>query len=227
MKEKVQGIFMIKCVLFDFDGVIADTETSNFEYYRKAFLYFGVELSDEDINKLIGTVVPKYEKVLLARAPRPVTHEELAKKKAEIGNTYEDGELCPAAGVKELIAKLRRRGIRTAIVSSTYTKLIVTALNRMGMTDLFDLILCGDMYSRAKPDPEGYLTAMRYLNAEPEECVVVEDSPNGIQAGKSSGAYVIAYAGNAIKQDVSRADRVISSFEPAGQLADEMMKIRG
>ena len=65
---------MITCVLFDFDGVIADTEVSNFEYYRKAFYYFDVELTDEDIHRLIGTVVPQYEKVLLARAPRPVTH---------------------------------------------------------------------------------------------------------------------------------------------------------
>ena len=218
---------MITCVLFDFDGVIADTEVSNFEYYRKAFYYFGVELTDEDIHRLIGTVVPQYEKVLLDRAPRPVTHEELAKKKAEIGNTYENGELYPAAGVKELITELRKRGIRTALVSSTFTKLIVTALNRMGMTDLFDVILCGDMYSAAKPDPEGYLTAMRYLNARPEECIVVEDSPNGILAGKRSGAYVMAYTGSAVKQDVSRADCEIASFEPAEQLADAMMKIRG
>ncbi len=218
---------MITCVLFDFDGVIADTEVSNFEYYRKAFHYFGVELTDEDIHRLIGTVVPQYEKVLLARAPRPVTHEELAKKKVEIGNTYENGELYPAAGIKELITELRKRGIRTAIVSSTFTKLIVTALNRMGMTDLFDVILCGDMYSAAKPDPEGYLTAMRYLNARPEESIVVEDSENGILAGKRSGAYVMAYTGSAVKQDVSQADCEIASFEPVEQLADMMMKIRG
>lgn len=218
---------MLKCVLFDFDGVIADTEVSNFEYYRKAFHYFGVELTDGDIQRLIGTVVPQYEKVLLDRAPRPVTHEELAKKKAEIGNTYENGELYPAAGVKELIAELRRRGIRTALVSSTFTKLIVTALNRLGMTDLFDVILCGDMYSAAKPDPEGYLTAMRYLNVRPEECIVVEDSPNGILSGRRSGAYVMAYTGSAVKLNVSQADCEIASFEPAGQLADAMMKIRG
>ena len=218
---------MITCVLFDFDGVIADTEVSNFEYYRKAFYYFDVELTDEDIHRLIGTVVPQYEKVLLARAPRPVTHEELAKKKAEIGNTYENGELYPAAGIKELITELRKRGIKTAIVSSTFTKLIVTALNRMGMTDLFDVILCGDMYSAAKPEPEGYLTAMRYLNARPEESIVVEDSENGILAGKRSGAYVMAYTGSAVKQDVSQADCEIASFEPVEQLADMMMKIRG
>ena len=97
----------------------------------------------------------------------------------------------------------------------------------MGMTDLFDVILCGDMYSAAKPEPEGYLTAMRYLNARPEESIVVEDSENGILAGKRSGAYVMAYTGSAVKQDVSQADCEIASFEPVEQLADMMMKIRG
>ncbi len=218
---------MITCVLFDFDGVIADTEISNFDYYRKAFHCFGIELTDEDISRLIGTVVPQYEKVLLSRAQQPVTHEQLAQKRAEIGNTYENGELIPSPGVKELIVELRRRGVRTAIVSSTYTKLIVTALNRMGMTDLFDVILCGDMYEKAKPDPQGYLLAMQYLNARPEECVVIEDSVNGIQSGKRSGAYVMGYTGSAVKQDVSQADRAVASFEPAEKLADELLALRG
>ena len=218
---------MLKCVLFDFDGVIADTETSNFEYYGKALARLGIRLTDADISALTGTVGRTYEEKLLARAPRPVTHEDLMEKRAEVGNTYENGELCPAAGVKELIVILRKRGIRTAIVSSTYTKLIITALNRMGMMDLFDLILCGDMCRAEKPDPECYRMGMCGLNAKPEECIIVEDSENGILAGKRSGAYVIAYTGNTVKQDVSQADFEIASFEPAEQLADAMMKIRG
>ncbi len=216
---------MIKCVLFDFDGVIADTEVSNFEYYGKALAQLGIRLTEEDIRAMTGTAGRAYEEKLLARAPRPVTHEELMKKRAETGNTYENGELSPAAGVKELITELRKRGIRTAIVSSTYTRLIVTALNRMGMTALFDLILCGDMYPTEKPDPECYRMGMRLLNVGPEECIIVEDSENGILAGKRSGAYVLGYTGNTVKQDVSRADREISSFEPADRLADEMVKV--
>lgn len=218
---------MIKCVLFDFDGVIADTEVSNFEYYGRALAGLGIRLTDEDIRAMTGTVGRTYEEKLLARAPRPVTHEDLMEKRAEVGNTYENGELCPAAGVKELIVILRKRGIRTAIVSSTYTKLIITALNRMGMMDLFDLILCGDMCQTEKPDPECYWMGMRGLNVSPEECIVVEDSQNGILAGKRSGAYVIAYTGNTVQQDVSQADLKIASFEPAEQLADAMMKVRG
>ncbi len=218
---------MIKCVLFDFDGVIADTEISNFEYYKKALECFGVRLTDEDIHAMIGTVGRAYEEKLLARAPQPVTREALMRKRAEIGNTYENGELSPSAGVKELIAGLRRQGIRTAIVSSTYTKLIVTALNRMGMADLFDIILCGDMYPTEKPDPECYLMAMRWLNAKPEECIVVEDSENGILAGKRAGARVAAYTGSVVKQDVSQADFVISSFEEGGGLPEYIRSFDG
>ena len=80
------------------------------------------------------------------------------------------------------------------------------------MMDMFDVIVCGDMCAAAKPNPEGYKKAMEYLGASPEECVVVEDSKAGILAGKQAGAYVIAYTGGSIENDVREADCQIKSF---------------
>lgn len=201
-----------KFVLFDFDGVIADTEKSNAAYLQKALAFYGIDLTEEDKKALIGTKDGEHIKRLLSRAPVHVSQEELRQKRKEIGNTYENGELSAEAGIKKLLAQLREQRIKTAIVSSTSAKLIITALNRLHMMDMFDVIVCGDMCREAKPSPEGYKKAMGYLNASPEECVIIEDSKVGILAGKRAGAYVMAYIGGSMEQDVRQADYKIKSF---------------
>lgn len=202
-----------KFALFDFDGVIANTEESNSRYLEKALSSFGVFLTEKDKKALIGTSDKTIVAKLLLRAPYPVTMTELAERRREIGNTYENGRIEPMPYLVEFICSLRKRGLRTAIVTSTSTRLIISALNRMKMMNLFDVIVCGDMCEKAKPDPEIYRKAMSFLNAKPEECVIVEDSTVGIHAGKSAGAYVIAYTGSGIDQDISEADEALDSYK--------------
>ena len=74
------------------------------------------------------------------------------------------------------------------------------------------MVICGDMVSRRKPDPEPYREAMGRLGAAPEECIVIEDSPVGIQAGKAAGAAVIGFRGSGIHQDTSQADYQLDTF---------------
>ena len=201
-----------KFALFDFDGVIADTENSNAAYLQKALSYWAIKLTEEDKRALIGTKDGEYINRVLSRASCPISQEDLRERRSEVGNTYENGKLCAECGIKKLIDYLREQGIKTALVSSTSAKLIITALNRLKMMDMFDVIVCGDMCAAAKPNPEGYKKAMEYLGANPEECGVVEDSKAGILAGKQAGAYVIAYTGGSIEHDVREADCQIKSF---------------
>ncbi len=209
--------------LFDFDGVIADTENSNVVFLQKALSFWSIELTDEDKRLLIGTRDGAQINRVLSRASCPVSQEDLRKKRSEIGNTYENGELCAERGIKKLIEYLRKQEIRTALVSSTSAKLIITALNRLGMMDMFDVIVCGDMCNEAKPNPEGYKKAMEYLGAKPEESVVFEDSKVGILAGKQAGAYVVAYTGGSIEQDTREADSQIKSFMNIKEIIDNFV----
>lgn len=201
-----------KFALFDFDGVIADTENSNAIYLQKALSFWGIKLTEEDKRALIGTKDGEYIKRVLSRGSSPISQEDLRQRRFEVGNTYENGKLCAEHGIKNLIDYLRAHGIKTALVSSTSAKLIIIALNRLKMMDMFDVIVCGDMCTAAKPNPEGYKKAMEYLGANPKECVVVEDSKVGILAGKQAGAFVIAYTGGSIEHDVREADCQIKSF---------------
>lgn len=202
-----------KCVLFDFDGVIADTEESNSEYCAKAMLHFGVVMTTEDKKSLVGAHGPSVIQRLLDRAEQPATMDDFLRIRAASGNTYEDGDLKAEPGVILLIEALRAAGVKTAVVSSTRAKLILAGLNRLHMLPLFDIVLCGDMTEKHKPDPFPYQKAMEMLGVSPEETIVVEDSPIGIHAGVSSGADVIAYTGGTVKQDIHEAPYSASSFD--------------
>ena len=208
-----------KYVLFDFDGVIADTEESNGNYLGLALKEFGVELTQKDRDRLIGSHDSHILLELLERSPEKITMEQLLQKRKEIGNTYENGCIKPMDGVLEFIAGLKKQGKKLAVVSSTSTRLIVVALNRMKMLGLFDVLVCGDMCRNRKPDPECYRKAMQYLEAKPEECIAIEDSFIGIQAAKAANIEVVAYTGAGENQDVGKifySDKKVMAYRHLG-----------
>lgn len=206
-------------VLFDFDGVIADTEESNVKYLGKALAVFGVVITPEEQAQLVGMNDPRILEKMLRRARPPVTLEQLLEERKRQGNTYEDDpDLAPTPGVIEFLHRLRAAGKGIALVSSTSARLILAALNRLGLTGFFDVIICGDMVSEKKPSPECYRKAMALLRARPEECVIVEDSPVGIRAGKAAGAVVAACRCGRLRQDTSQADFEFESFEECMRL---------
>ncbi len=206
-------------VLFDFDGVIADTEESNVKYLGKALAVFGVVITPEEQAQLVGMNDPRILEKMLRRARPPVTLKQLLEERQRQGNTYEDDpDLAPTPGVIEFLHRLRAAGKGIALVSSTSARLILAALNRLGLTGFFDVIICGDMVSEKKPSPECYRKAMALLRARPEECVIVEDSPVGIRAGKAAGAVVAACRCGRLRQDTSQADFEFESFEECMRL---------
>jgi len=201
-----------KFVLFDFDGVIANTEKSNCKYLEETLACFGIYLTDKDRQNLIGSNDKMIINQLLARSSQNVSYEQWLLKRKEFGNTYENGDIKPMPELILFIKFLKEKGFKIGIVTSTKTKLIIIALNRMNMTSLFDVIICGDMCTKNKPDPQCYQKAMFLLKANPEECIIFEDSEIGIHAAKQTGALVVAYGGSGIIQNVKEADIFITSY---------------
>ncbi len=210
--------YRYRYVLFDFDGVIADTEESNARYLEKALNYYHIKLADADRRKLIGTNDQSCLIDLLKKADADVSLEQLQARRRQVGNTYEDGDINPFPGVVHYIAQLRKSGRKTALVTSTSTRLIIAILNRMHMTNLFDVIMCGDMCQTSKPDPTIYLKAMAFLGANPQDCLVIEDSEVGIHAGKNAGATVLAFRGSGVTQDIREADYQADTYDDVCQL---------
>ena len=213
-----------ECVLFDFDGTLADTEKYNLDYFALSVGAFGITLTDEDRKALLGNTDPRIIEGILSRASRPVSLEEWRKMRGSIGNTYESDErLHPEPGAAECLRELREKGLKLAVVSSTQSRLIKAALKRLSLYSLFDLILCGDDCQIHKPDPYPYLAAMERLGVTPEKSIVVEDSPSGIKSGKAAGALVIAYKGGCYEQDTSLADHEVESFPELSALIGSLL----
>lgn len=206
----------IKAVLFDFDGVVADTEYGATVYLQKAFDKYHIQLTKAQRRSYIGTDGRKQTEKILKDAGVSVPVEEFFEERAKLGSFYENSpDLKPIPGLVDFLKLLKYKELKTGIVSSTNCRLIITALNRMHLTHYFDVIICGDMVEHKKPDPEGYLSAMRYLDSSPEESMILEDSPTGIKAAVDAKAMVVGFKGSKIKQDISQAQLVWESYEDA------------
>jgi len=183
---------MIKAVLFDMDGTVFDTE----RIYREAWFYaadaigfsgdmnevmeiiFGV--SETDIGKYFyrnwGEDFP-YEKMLSIRA------ERIARRIEEEGVPLKDG-------VPQVFERLRKKGIASALVTSAPAFRVTDFLGKSQLTDCFSLVITGDRVNRSKPAPDIFLLAAKELGLQPEECMVAEDSHNGVKAGYNAGMRV-------------------------------------
>lgn len=202
----------IKGVLFDMDGVILDSERGAFSLLQKTLRYMGVVVTAEELLEYVGRHTTDIAESLIQRFNLKMTAEEFQAKNRKTGNYYADSELTPMEGLVDLLIYLKAQGVKTGVVSSTRSPNVLTALNRMHLLTYFDVLVCGDMVTEVKPSPEGYLKAVALLGVEKEGCLIIEDSPIGIQAGKNAYITVIGYKGTEIKQDTSQADIEVHSF---------------
>lgn len=202
----------IRFVLFDFDGVIADTEPSNCAYLERALYHYGISLTDAEKISLLGKNNPPCLEQFLHRASPPVPLDVFHTYRKSLGNTYENGALAPMPGLLSVLEELRQRNIKIALVSSTNHHLIKIGLRRLGLDSYFDVVICGDMVHNRKPSPEPYQMAFHLLGAQPQDCLILEDSLPGVQAGKAAGALVVGFHGSSIIQDTSLADFHLASF---------------
>ncbi|MCH3967126.1 MAG: HAD family phosphatase [Atopobiaceae bacterium] len=203
----------IECVLFDFDGVICDTEVLGARRNMATLRRLGLDPTTEQVEALAGTAGEDSIPALLESLGSDLTYERYLEEDADGVDIYRDLELAPIPGVVRLVRSLRRSNIPVGLVSTTKASDILFALDRLHMADLFDSVVCGDMVDACKPDPACYLASMDNLGAMGSATVVFEDSPSGIAAANAAGAYVIGVKAGSVVQDTSAADESIDTFE--------------
>ena len=205
---------MRKAVLFDMDGVITDTERLYVEGIMDMLKSEGVTASPEDLGDLFGCVLIHNCEVLKERHGLKKTPEEYVEYvHAYRDRKIEEDGLQPMDGVLELIRRIYEKEIPLAVASSSPYDMIIDNLEILGIREYFRTVVSGLDCERSKPAPDVYLKAAENLGMKPEECVVIEDSHNGVLAGKAAGMYCHAYVPpQAYRQDVSMADDVITSY---------------
>ncbi len=172
-------------MLFDLDGVIVDSEGEYSTFWGPMGARYGHPEGYADAIK--GTNL----KAILEGYPesdREMIVGELHKFEAQMKYPY-------LPGAYEFLTQLKQAGKRIALVtSSDNTKMDFLFARHPELRDFFDVIITGDMVKQGKPDPEGYRKAAEMLGLRPEECVVFEDSIQGITAGRAADAYVVGIA---------------------------------
>jgi HAD superfamily hydrolase (TIGR01509 family) len=212
----------IHAFLFDFDGLILDTETASRAGWRWLYEQHGHELPDDLWITVVGThsswdIMGHLEELLGAPLDRDVWNERRYEHELTL---LEAEELRP--GILDYIAYAHEHGLKRAIVSSASRRWIDMHLERFEQAVGWDAILTADRdAARAKPNPTMYLEALDVLGVAAEEAVVFEDSPNGVAAGKAAGIFVVGVPNEVTRAvGLDDADLVVDSLAalPPGEL---------
>lgn len=204
----------IKAILFDFDGVIVDSEPLHFEAHKKALKNFRVELTFEDymdfgVSKGDNNL---YEKVSQKYGVK-IDKEVISKTKKQIYREIfdEKAELIP--GILEALKKFSKR-YDLAIVSSGVKSSIEYAIDKFDIGKYFKFVVTGDDVEKVKPFPDVYLKSIELLGLEKENCIAIEDSETGLEAAKNAGIKCIAIPNEFTKnQNFSSAEMLLSDIK--------------
>lgn len=205
----------VRALVFDFDGLILDTETPAFQAWAEIYREFGHELPKDLWLDYIGReggwfdALAYLEGLIGAREDREAIDLRRDARKTELVLAVAE-----SAGLRDLLVDARGRGLRLGVCSSSTPKWVVGHLDRLGLTALFDGIQCRDRSDlRAKPAPDLYLAACAGLGVRPNEAIAFEDSRNGMLAAQAAGMRcVVVPNALTIAMDLDGADHRFASL---------------
>jgi len=204
---------MIKAVLFDFDGVVVQSESLHMKTFMELLAPYGVSVSLEQWYKeFAGTGSRSIFERLVKEYRIDASVDELVERRKKLYEGYvRKGALKKTAGIKEFLALLQKKGIRRAVVSGSHRTNVQTALDVFGMGGLFDLIVSGDELDKRKPDPGPFLYAAKKLGLAPAECLAIEDSFAGCESARRAGMRLVVVRSPASK-GLYDYDAIIDDF---------------
>jgi putative hydrolase of the HAD superfamily len=207
----------IKSLLFDFDGLILDTETPEIDVWKSIYAEYGFAFPlDRYIQTVGGWGVSTFD---AADYLHQLINDSLDVETLRLRHRNESARRFEGQpirdGVKEYLADAQRLNLRLAIASSSKHSWVEPHLTRLGLIRYFDKIICGDDVppGRTKPNPDIFIKALEVLNINAGEAIVFEDSPNGVTAAHSVGIYVVAVPNPTTSlMKIEGADLTISSL---------------
>jgi beta-phosphoglucomutase len=210
--EPAPGPFPVRAAIFDLDGVVVDTAKYHFLGWKRLADEMGVPFSSEDNERLKGVSRAESLEIILRLGNLERTEAEkvaLAAKKNDWYLEYIDAitpdELLP--DVLGLLEALHSAGVALALASAS--KNAPHILAKLGIAELFDVVVDGNSVATAKPDPEIFLTAAQRLGVAPQRCAVFEDALAGVEAGRRAGMFVVGVGRREVLVD---ADIVVNGF---------------
>lgn len=205
---------MIRGLVFDFDGLILDTEVPEFRAWCDVYQHYGAALDLSAWAVCIGTSSSAFDAHahLEAQLGRSLDRDVLRSAQRSRWAELIAAEVT-LPGVEAYLVAARRLGLKVGLASSSTRDWVAGHLARLGLLTYFDCLKCRDDVGRTKPDPLPYTAALAALDLRPDEAVALEDSPNGILAARRAGMFVVAVP-NAVtgRLDLQQADLIVPSL---------------
>jgi len=202
-----------KTILWDMDGVIADSYSFHFAAWQETFAKRGIKLTKEDFTKLFGTRNDFIIGSIMGRELPERDVKIMVQEKEENFRQKATGSIKPFPGAVRLLNAIKKGNFKLGLVSSTPKENIDLLLSELNLEGIFDCIVFGQEVSESKPGPQIYLLAAKKLEVTPNDCMVIEDSPLGVKAAKTAGMKCLAIANTHPRQKLEEADKVVDSLE--------------
>lgn len=183
----------IKAVLFDMDGVLIEAKEWHYEALNQALRIFGYEINRyEHLTSYDGLPTSvKLSKLTIEKGLPEALHDFINEMKQQYTIGLIHSFCKPRFNHEYALSRLKAEGYKLAVGSNSIRQTVHLMMEKAKLAQYFDLLLSNQDVKKAKPSPEIYLTAMKRLGVQPEECVIVEDNENGIKAAIASGGHVL------------------------------------
>ncbi|MEA1883805.1 MAG: HAD family phosphatase [Thermotogota bacterium] len=215
---------MIKGLIFDMDGVLIDSEPLYKTLDGKLFKELGFSLTDEEYAHFVGTTDEKMLRDLKEKFSLDQSVDEMNQLREEIHMTFfKSAKLYPMQHLHDLLDLANDKALKLAVASSTDEKFVLLILEKIGILDYFQTVVCGNHIDHSKPVPDIFLKAAEELELKPGQCLVIEDSTNGVKAGKNAGMTVIGFQSDDGSQDLSESHKKVYSLKEAKAVIEELL----
>ncbi len=206
-----------RAVIFDMDGVLADTEPIYMGITSDLLVKLGVSLPSEQLLPYVGIPASRMWSEIRDRfkLQQPLTELIHLEKDRQLQYLRTMSPLPEVPGVRHLLGELAQMGAPMAVASSSSRDIVELILSKLGIRHFFTATVSGKDVAQGKPAPDIFLKAAAALGVKPERCIVIEDSPPGVKGAKSAGMVCVGFANaNSGKLDLTGADFILNDFSP-------------
>jgi beta-phosphoglucomutase len=218
----------LEAVIWDMDGVIADTSTYHLRAWRETFAKRGINFTEEDFQRGFGIRNDAIIRNIVGEQTSDGEIKTIAQEKEATFRRLIGKDIKPLPNVLELLGQLHDRGIKMAIASSAVIENIRLVVGSLGIENYFEAIITGHDVTESKPSPQVFLVAAQRLGADSKNCVVFEDAVAGVKAAKSAGMHCVAITNSHPREKLVEADLIVASLaEVSVKDLEKLLKSNG